>query len=91
VEYKVPEESKFRIKTRPIHKLVLVVPVEEQTIEDPEGPKDEQRSRQEGPGSDNVEEDVREREPEQETSHKRPLARQYLTKMCPAEKAKTGC
>ncbi len=31
LEYKVPGKSKFRVTTRPIHKLVLVVPVEEQT------------------------------------------------------------
>jgi hypothetical protein len=44
VEYKVPRESKFRVTTRPIHKLALVVPVEEQTMEDPEVPEDEQGS-----------------------------------------------
>jgi hypothetical protein len=31
IEYKLPGESVFRTTTRPIHKLVLVVPVEEQT------------------------------------------------------------
>jgi hypothetical protein len=31
IEYKLPGESVFRMTTRPIHKLVLVVPVEEQT------------------------------------------------------------
>jgi hypothetical protein len=30
IEYKLPRESVFRTTTRPIHKLVLVVPVEEQ-------------------------------------------------------------
>jgi hypothetical protein len=30
VEYKLPGESVFRVTTRPIHKLVLIVPVEEQ-------------------------------------------------------------
>jgi hypothetical protein len=35
VEYKIPGESKFRVTTRPIHKLILVVPVEEQTMEEP--------------------------------------------------------
>jgi hypothetical protein len=34
IEYKVPGESTFRITLRPIHKLVLVVPIEEQTMED---------------------------------------------------------
>jgi hypothetical protein len=32
----IPGESKFRITTRPIHKLALVVPVEEQTLKKPE-------------------------------------------------------
>jgi hypothetical protein len=32
IKYKLPGESVFRTTTRPIHKLVLVVPVEEQTI-----------------------------------------------------------
>jgi hypothetical protein len=36
VENKVPGESKFRMTTRPIHKLVLIVPVEEQTMEEAE-------------------------------------------------------
>jgi hypothetical protein len=36
----------FCVTTRPIHKLVLVVPVEEQMIEDPEDPEDEQRNRE---------------------------------------------
>jgi hypothetical protein len=36
VDYKVPGESKFRMSTRPIHKLVLKVPVEEQTMEEAE-------------------------------------------------------
>jgi hypothetical protein len=31
IEYKVPGESVFRTTTRPIHKMVLVIPVEEQT------------------------------------------------------------
>jgi hypothetical protein len=30
IKYKLPGESVFRTTTRPIHKLVLVVPVEEQ-------------------------------------------------------------
>ncbi len=29
--------------TRPIHKLVLVVPIEEQTMEDPEDPEEAQK------------------------------------------------
>jgi hypothetical protein len=35
VEYKVPGKSKFRVTTRPIHMLVLVV-LEEQTMEEVE-------------------------------------------------------
>ncbi len=30
IEYKLPGESVFRMTTRPIHKLVLIIPVEEQ-------------------------------------------------------------
>ncbi len=41
MEYKVPGESKFCVTTRPIHKLVLVVPVEEQTMEEPEDSEDD--------------------------------------------------
>ncbi len=37
IEYKVPREVWFRSNTRPIHKLVLVVPVEEQIVEEDEG------------------------------------------------------
>ncbi len=32
IEYKLPGESVFRTTTRPIHKLVLVVPAEEQVL-----------------------------------------------------------
>jgi hypothetical protein len=38
VKYKIPGESTFRVTTRPIHKLVLIVPVEEQTMEEPADP-----------------------------------------------------
>jgi hypothetical protein len=31
IEYKLPGESVFRMTTRPIHKLVLIIPIEEQT------------------------------------------------------------
>jgi hypothetical protein len=41
IEYKFPGESRFRSTTRPIHKLVLVVPLEEQTMEET-GKLDEQ-------------------------------------------------
>jgi hypothetical protein len=36
IENKVPGESKFHSTTRPIHKLVLIVPVEKQSIEEEE-------------------------------------------------------
>jgi hypothetical protein len=41
IEYKLPGESVFRTTTRPIHKLVLVIPVEEQgpVADQAEGPK----------------------------------------------------
>jgi hypothetical protein len=32
IEYKLPGESVFRMTTRPVHKLVMIIPVEEQTI-----------------------------------------------------------
>jgi hypothetical protein len=32
IEYKLPGESVFRTTTRPIHKLVLVIPIEEQGL-----------------------------------------------------------
>ncbi len=35
IEYKVPGESKFRVSTGPVPKLVLTVPVEEQTMDEP--------------------------------------------------------
>ncbi len=31
IEYKLPGESVFRMTTRPVHKLVLIIPIEEQT------------------------------------------------------------
>jgi hypothetical protein len=55
-EYKVPRESRFRVTTKPIHKLVLVVPVEEQTMEETE---DEQRNGEEADGDSNSGEEVR--------------------------------
>ncbi len=33
IEYRLPGESVFRTTTRPIHKLILVVPAEEQAVE----------------------------------------------------------
>jgi hypothetical protein len=34
IEYMVPRKSKFRVTSRAIHKLVLMIPIEEQTMED---------------------------------------------------------
>jgi hypothetical protein len=57
VEYKIPGESKVRVTTSPIHKLILLVPVEEQTLgeeEIPEGTVEEEEDplrRQQGPPS----------------------------------------
>jgi hypothetical protein len=34
IEYKVLGENKFRISTRPTDKLVIIIPMEEQTMED---------------------------------------------------------
>jgi hypothetical protein len=47
VEYKLPGESVFRMTTRPIHKLVLVVPVEEQAAA--AGQREEENARAEQP------------------------------------------
>jgi hypothetical protein len=47
VEYKLPGESVFRVTTRPIHKLVLVVPVEEQAAA--AGQEEEEDARTEQP------------------------------------------
>jgi hypothetical protein len=61
IEYKIPGKTKFRVTTRLIHQLVLVVPVEEQTMGEGElqkGAEDEEETdigRQgggrEGPGA----------------------------------------
>ncbi len=40
VEYKIPGEVRFRVTTRPIHKLVLIIPVEEQMTEKSEEVKE---------------------------------------------------
>ncbi len=46
VEYKLPGESVFRMTTRPIHKLVLVVPVEEQAAATGQEEKENARAEQ---------------------------------------------
>ncbi len=40
IEYKVPGEARFRLTTWPIHKLVLIIPVEEQVVKEEEGEGD---------------------------------------------------
>ncbi len=42
VEYRIPGEAKFRGTTKPKHNLVLVVPVEEQTMDEGEVPEVEE-------------------------------------------------
>jgi hypothetical protein len=54
IEYKVPGESKFRSTTRPIHKLVLVVPVEEQTMEETEKLEGQERDGDKPEGDRNL-------------------------------------
>ncbi len=49
VEYKIPGESKFCVTTRPIHKLVLMVPVEEQTMEESETPEGSMKEKESPP------------------------------------------
>jgi hypothetical protein len=51
VEYKIPGETKFRVTMRLIHKLVLVVPVEEQTMDKGELPGGEGETHLRGQGS----------------------------------------
>jgi hypothetical protein len=52
VEYKLPGESVFRTTTRPIHKLVLVIPVEEQgpAVDQAKGVQGSPSSRSTPPG-----------------------------------------
>ncbi len=40
IEYKIPGESMFRVSTRQIHKRKLMVPLEEQTMEETEWAED---------------------------------------------------
>jgi hypothetical protein len=64
--YKIPGESKFHVTTRPIHKLVLVVLVEEQTMEEPEDLLEDQEegvNAQESWSSSNVGERMERRRP----------------------------
>ncbi len=54
VEYKLPGESVFRMTTRPIHKLVLVIPVEEQVPSVGQVKKDEAGQGQAAPLTEEV-------------------------------------
>jgi hypothetical protein len=54
VEYKLPGESVFRMTTRPIHKLVLVIPVEEQVPSVGQVKKDEAGQGQVAPLAEEV-------------------------------------
>jgi hypothetical protein len=49
IEYKLPGESVFRTTTRPIHKLVLVVPVEEQAIAGDQSEEEDAEAEQPAP------------------------------------------
>ncbi len=49
IEYKLPGESVFRTTTRPIHKLVLVVPVEEQAVADDQVEEEDAEAKQPAP------------------------------------------
>jgi hypothetical protein len=49
IEYKLPGESVFRTTTRPIHKLVLVVPVEEQAIAEDQAEREDVEAEQPAP------------------------------------------
>ncbi len=49
IEYKLPGESVFRTTTRPIHKLVLVVPVEEQAIAEDQAEREDAEAEQPAP------------------------------------------
>jgi hypothetical protein len=50
-EYKIPGEAEFRVTIRPIHKLRLVVPVEEQTVGEKEVPEVTPEREEDSPGN----------------------------------------
>ncbi len=72
VEYKIPGESKFHVTTRPIHKLILMVPVEEQTMEEPGDQMEEEEEESKAQGSTN-DGDVKENFDEGEVAAEGPL------------------
>jgi hypothetical protein len=54
IEYKLPGESVFRTTTRPIHKLVLVVPIEEQVMAGGQAEEKEAEPQQATPPAEEV-------------------------------------
>jgi hypothetical protein len=47
IEYRLPGETRYRTTTRPIHKLVLIIPMEEQTVgESEEGAVNEKEAQE---------------------------------------------
>ncbi len=47
IEYRLPRETRYRTTTRPIHKLVLIIPMEEQTVgNSEEGAVDEKEAQE---------------------------------------------
>ncbi len=49
IEYKLPGEASFRMTTRPIHKLVMVLPVEEQAVASEQGREEVTRAEESTP------------------------------------------
>ncbi len=54
IEYKLPGESVFRTTTRPKHKLVLVVPIEEQVVAGGQAEEKEAKPQQATPPTEEV-------------------------------------
>ncbi len=79
IEYKLPGEASFRMTTRPIHKLVMVLPVEEQAVASEQGREKVMRAEESTPlaigepepprleegGDEEVEEDPRSEVPQE--------------------------
>jgi hypothetical protein len=49
IEYKLPGEASFRMTTRPFHKLVMVLPVEEQAVASEQGREEIMRAEESTP------------------------------------------
>ncbi len=52
IEYKLPGEASFRTTTRPIHKLVMVLPVEEQAVASEQGREEVAGASESAPSGD---------------------------------------